>query len=136
LKNLYIYRGLPGSGKSTAAGPTAIAADDFYVNRNGIYKFDQSKIALAHADCQRRCLEAMERGETVRVTNTFTRRWEVLPYLDMAKRMGYEVIVIDLFDSGLTDEELFNRNVHQVPMQVIKDMRARYENDILNDAND
>ena len=135
MKNLYIYRGLPGSGKSTAAGAAAIAADDFYVNKNGIYKFDPSKIAMAHADCQRRVLEAMERGEeTIKVTNTFTRRWEALPYLDMAKRMGYNVVVIDLFDAGLTDQELFQRNVHQVPLQVIMDMRSRYEKDILGNS--
>ena len=61
------------------------------------------------------------------VTNTFTCRWELEPYLKMASKHGWQVVVIDLFDGGLTDEELAARGTHGVPAEGIRRMRERYE---------
>ena len=131
---LRLYRGLPGSGKSTAADGAllpksrrSIAADDFFM-RKGKYEFDPSKIAEAHAECQERCKMLLSHGgEDVSVANTFTQRWELQPYLEMAECLGVRVVVLDLFDGGLSDEELAERNTHGVPVEAIAGMRARYE---------
>tara|TARA_Y100000034_G_scaffold99818_1_gene122831 strand:- start:2886 stop:3155 length:270 start_codon:yes stop_codon:yes gene_type:complete len=65
---------------------------------------------------------------TVVVHNTFSTRWEMEPYLRMAG--GTTVVsVLDLFDGGCTDEELFKRNSHGVPLETITAMRARWEHD-------
>jgi len=80
-------------------------------------------------DCQRRTREALLAGKTVAVANTFTQRWEMQPYLDMVKEIGCPFAVIDLFDGGMTDDQLADRNVHGVPMVAIHGMRARYEHD-------
>jgi len=40
---------------------------------------------------------------------------------------GVNLFVVSLFDSGLTDIELYRRNVHEVPLETIQKMRARYE---------
>jgi len=37
------------------------------------------------------------------------------------------VRIIDLYDGGLTNDQLAARNVHKVPVVVIARMRARWE---------
>jgi hypothetical protein len=69
----------------------------------------------------------MLRRHHVVVANTFTQRWELEPYLRMAKDIGATVVVVDVFDAGLSDEALATRNVHGVPVQSIAAMRARWE---------
>lgn len=64
---LILLRGLPGSGKSTLAKvilqirdsdePEILSADDFFMDENGDYVFDSSKIKEAHNYCQFRCSE-------------------------------------------------------------------------------
>ena len=55
-RTLYIVRGLPGSGKSTLAKKLcprdAYEADDWFVDHDGIYKFDPSQLSKAHRYCQ------------------------------------------------------------------------------------
>ncbi len=51
------------------------------------------------------------------------------PYLQKAKGHNISVTVLDLFDAGLTDEELAERNLHKVPVDVITRMRDRWEHD-------
>ena len=54
VKELIIIRGLPGAGKSTLAkslGGINIEADQYFMV-DGEYKFDSSKIKLAHNYCQ------------------------------------------------------------------------------------
>ena len=51
------------------------------------------------------------------------------PYILLAKEFNAEFQVIDLFDGGCTDQELFERNVHDVPLETIVAMRARWEHD-------
>ena len=125
---LVLVRGLPGVGKSTAAGPDSIAADDFFVE-DGVYAFDPAGLPAAHAQCQTRCRKALEAGQNAKIANTFTQRWEMQPYLDMAAELNAEIKVVDMFDGGLSDEQLSERNVHGVPQAAIAAMRARYEHD-------
>lgn len=129
-KLLYIVRGLPGSGKSTLAEElmrgfrsmgfhaSRHEADDYFMRR-GKYCFDQTKLNEAHAFCQRGVDFAMQAGEIVAVANTFTRRWEMEPYLKMAKKYGYRVT--ELTCNGR------HGNTHNVPEEAIQRMAARWE---------
>lgn len=135
LKTLYIIRGLPGSGKSTLAhdlAPNAnVAADDFFV-AEGVYDFEPTELPAAHAWCQSRAKALLETHNRVAVHNTFTKGWEVLPYQRLAALFNARIFVISLFDAGLEDETLFERNTHDVPLHTIKRMRNFYVQHIPN----
>ena len=131
---LYLIRGLSGSGKTTHAkevlGLLSLAADDYFYDEDNVYNFDPTQLATAHQECQRYTGSLLSEGTPrVAVANTFSCRWELEPYLQLAEKYEYEVQVIDLFDGGLTDEELHERNVHGVPLTTIRAMRERWEHD-------
>lgn len=127
-KILYITRGLPSSGKSTFAKTLVKKdychkeADMFFVDGEGNYKFDPSKIKGAHQWCQEEMdfLMRLEHSPVV-VSNTFTQEWEMKPYFDMAETYGYKVfsIVIENRHGGV--------NEHNVPEETITKMRERFE---------
>ena len=121
---LFLVRGLPGSGKSTPAfrlTGQVYSADDFFTDAEGIYHFDGSKLPAAHADCQGRTKNALKSGVTCGVANTFTQRWEMEPYLELAKTYGYKVfsIVVENRHGGI--------NQHGVPEDKLEQMKNRFE---------
>lgn len=132
MPTVTLIRGLPGSGKTTLARAFAAvncAADDYFDLPTG-YFFDARLLPAAHANCQRRVKAALVRGFDVAVHNTFTQEWEVAPYRAIAKAAGADLKIIDLFDAGLSDAELAERNQHSVPAEKIAAMRQRYDHDI------
>lgn len=123
MKTLFILRGLPGSGKSTLAdslGIDYVEADMFFM-QDGEYKFDGSKIKLAHEWCQDRVRKIMELGMSVAVANTFTQEWEMEPYLEMAEEFGYRV------NSLIVENRHGNESIHGVPAQAMDIMEKRFE---------
>ena len=128
---LYAIRGLPGSGKSSLGSKlgNAIAADDYFMSEDGIYRFDPAQLGAAHADCLARCQRILALGQDVVVCNTFSQRWELEPYILAAAEYGARLVVVDLFDGGLTNTELEARNLHGVPADGINRMRLRWEHD-------
>lgn len=129
-------RGLPGSGKTTLAkrfvNTAVVAADDYFTDSDGAYHYDPVRLPDAHQDCQERAAALVNEGRSVVITNTFTRERELNSYreaLDLLidDDVRYSISVIDLFDAGLTDEELAARCVHGVPVEKIALMRARWE---------
>jgi len=133
MPTMTIMRGLPGSGKSTTAAKltthdtVVCSADDYFVDKDGVYRFDKRLIGKAHLSCQKKAQKACAGGQHVIIDNTNTQRWEMEPYLRMAREGGYQVVVVDLFDGRQSDESLANRNTHRVPKETISAMRQRYE---------
>lgn len=129
-QTLLLVRGLPGSGKSTMARTrtdTVFEADQYFVDRAGVYQFDPTKLYHAHCQCERRTREALEAGvPVVAVANTFVRARDMRAYKDMAAELGVTVEIINVFDGGLTDAQLAKRNLHSVPVEAIAKMRARW----------
>jgi predicted kinase len=129
--NLILVRGLPGSGKTTLAklfGVSMVAADDFFMEDKE-YVFDPSKLSSAHQWCLTEAETRLESRESVVVHNTFTQRWEMEPYIKIAKKSGVHLSVVSTYDGGCTDKELAERNSHGVPLRSVEDMRKRWEFD-------
>lgn len=85
------------------------------------YIFDGSKIKEAHIWCQDITRASLKKYQhcTCIVSNTFTRIWEMKPYIDMAKEFGAKLTVITC--------EGQHGNVHNVPPEKIQEMKARWE---------
>lgn len=123
MKALFIIRGIPGSGKSTLAkqlaGDNVFEADQYFL-ADGEYRFDFSKLGLAHESCKQRLTNAMSNGiMPLCVSNTTTTEKELNPYLELAKSHGYTafVVVVENRHEGV--------NQHGVPEEVLTKMRAR-----------
>lgn len=128
-KTMYLIRGVAGSGKSTLAGLLCAANDvlsfhaeaDQYFMVNGKYEFKPEQLQHAHADCLQRVEQAMRSGGFGRVvvSNTFTRLWELEPYIVLATRLGWRYSVIHM--------ETRHQNDHGVPEEAVERMLARWE---------
>ena len=128
-KMIYLVRGIPGSGKTTFAKNLVgekdychKEADMFFVDRDGNYNFEPSKIKDAHQWCQEEMdfLMRLEHSPVV-VSNTFTQEWELQPYYELAIKYGYYVtsIIVENRHGGV--------NEHGVPEDKIELMRNRFE---------
>lgn len=122
---LTLYRGLPGSGKTTAAlkrvpPDCAVSADDFMVDDDGHYAFNARKLGYCHAKCQVRVTTLMM-AETphIAVHNTFSQQWEAEPYYQMAREHGYKIEVVEC-------KGRFG-SVHGVPAATVAAMEARWQ---------
>ena len=132
MKNLYIVRGLPGSGKSTFARSIAksyqvFEADQYFMKR-GKYNFDPTKLKDAHNDCKQRVANRMRENlfnsiffNNIVVSNTFTQDWEMKFYRNIARRYGYKVHTI------IVENRHGGTNVHGVPADKVQVMEDRFE---------
>jgi predicted kinase len=126
MKTLYIVRGIPGSGKSTFAQSLdcpVFEADQYFIDsETGEYKFDGSKIKLAHNWCKLRVEQSMEDDfQKIAVSNTFTQEWEMDAYYELAKQYGYRVfsLIVENRHGGV--------NEHGVPEDKLELMKTRFE---------
>jgi len=133
---LYLLRGLPGSGKSSMAEELrrfynifAHYEADMYFSHNDDrgYKFDPSKLHEAHKWCQDVVDMDMEYGtKIIIVSNTFTTNRELSPYVDLAHKYKYKLVVLTI-ESGMSLEGLAARNIHNVPLESLVRMDQRWE---------
>lgn len=125
---VYIIRGIPGSGKTTHAkkilnADIVIEAADFFM-KNGKYKFNAAYLPEAHAHALKRfslaIADSKNKDKSIAACNTFSRRWEIAPYIEACKKAGVDFSIVRM-------DGAFN-NVHGVPEYVIDNMRKRFEN--------
>lgn len=137
---LRIIRGLPGSGKTTLAKQMIAGHEygfgpfeaDQYFERNGDYKFDKCKLKKAHNWCydqvratfaflidNAKVVEKEPNSALVIVSNTSSMIWEFQPYIDLAQKYNHEISVITC--------EGYYGSLHNVPLETIAKMRARWE---------
>lgn len=131
IGDLILLRGLPGSGKTTLGNvilknfvtdqPDVLSADDFFINEEGLYVFDATKLKEAHNDCLLRCANKMKNQIfRIVVANTFTQEWEMEKYFEIAERYNYRVhsIIVENRHNG--------ENVHGVPSEKLEQMKNRF----------
>jgi predicted kinase len=130
--DLILLRGLPGSGKSSLGeiilhcpgsnSPDVLSADNFFIDDKGNYNFDATKIKQAHNDCQQKCAERMKLEiSRIVVANTFTEKWEMDSYYEMAERYKYRV------HSVILENRHESKNIHNVPDEKLEQMKNRFE---------
>jgi predicted kinase len=133
IGDLILLRGVPGSGKTTLGDVilyvpgsnntnNVLSADDFFIDDNGNYIFDSTKLKEAHNQCQLKCAERMKlQLSKIIVANTFTQDWEMTPYFDMAERYKYRVHTV------VVENRHNNKNIHGVPDDKVQIMKDRFE---------
>ena len=119
MKRLVVYRGLPGSGKSTAAkqlqesliqqGETVAyyEADMYWIGEDGQYHFDPKRLGDAHAWCRNKVREALRNCTTVIVANT-----NLTPMSENAKMESIHM------------KSMYG-NIHGVPEETLEKMKAK-----------
>ncbi len=123
-KKLYVVRGLPGSGKSTLArslAPLVVEPDMFRYDADMRYVFDSDMNAevVRKADELEEYVATHLRLPAIAVTATFTKVAHMERAISIGRRNGYDVTVVECVgDHG---------NVHGVPPQVLRQMKAGFE---------
>lgn len=132
-QQLYLIRGLPGSGKTTLAqhmldamqgGGYHCEADQFFLQSNGhkeVYNFDRRFLGAAHDECYGKSMRYLREGRNVIVANQFSTARELNRYIDGVKRCGLKVEVTVIRCSGNF------KSPHGVPQKVIDKMAERFE---------
>ena len=131
VQNVFIMRGVSGSGKSTYAKATwpkgaILSSDDFweFLDMSKTYQqnFDPSRLGEAHAWNLKRFIDYLgcadapfwaEPLHTIVIDNTNTSVTEIAPYYAVAQ--AFKVPNIELITIATDPAVAFNRNTHGVP---------------------
>ena len=127
MSKLTIFRGLPGSGKSTEAnklGTLVLSPSDMYSMRDGKYQWCQEYQERS----KEWCLEILEfcfmHEMDITIAEVLPTIKSVMKYVTPALAKGYNIEVIDL---ECTIEESLKRNIHNVPIEHIEGMAKAFE---------
>lgn len=150
INTLYITRGLPGSGKSTAIQnmmakllepwenpelttfPPSMAWCEADYYHGTPYNWKAENQADAHLFC-RLTIKAHLNNKVnyVFVGNTNIKKKDYQPYIDIALDANYSVVFLTPSTPWAMDvDECFRRNVHKVPRETIQRMKDSYEEDM------
>jgi predicted kinase len=123
MKQIILFRGLPGSGKSSLAESlckTVYSADMFF-EQDGKYNFNPNLLPQAHKWCKGKVEDEMVAGtDIIGVANTFTTDWEMEPYFELAEDYGYRISTI------IVENRHGSTNVHGVPDEAMERMEKRF----------
>ena len=135
-RHVLVLRGVSGAGKSTLAqflvkalegAATVVSADDFFVDREGVYRFNGAYLGAAHGECLREFVEVLQGLEDapdalVIVDNTNTTVAEAAPYMALAAAYNFENTLVDV---EAPVEAAAARNVHGVSPEAVEGQGAR-----------
>jgi hypothetical protein len=124
---LWIYRGLPGSGKSTIAARVAKAKQcEYFETDMWLYEFEDQdyywtpeRLSVAIDKCHAAVTQQMMDSEDAIVTGVFRKYSAIKGYIELAQEYNYNVVVIEQrgFDYG---------NIHDVPKDSLEAMKKNF----------
>lgn len=134
MRKVFIMRGLPGSGKTTVAeqlyesfpDSSIIVSADKYMYMDGVYKFEESKLAYAHHQCKtdfKRAIDAYI-GQVI-VDNTNIERRHLKWFVDYAHKRGYIVVTCTIEDFDV--DACARRTKHGVPKDIVARMARGFQ---------
>lgn len=138
MKNLYLIRGLPGSGKSSLALALlnslpenevfCCSADDYFYDNEGRYQFQACSLNIAHKHCFQCVSSAMDMPtiKHIFVANTFTEEWEMIDYFKLAETKGFRV------HSLIVENRHQGKSIHNVPQVIIDKNAEKIPGDVMN----
>jgi tRNA uridine 5-carbamoylmethylation protein Kti12 len=135
-KIVYIMRGVPGSGKSTAAKEIAHpdgaihSTDTKFLDEKNVYRFDGSMLEAYHKKNFEEFCESLKGGKPIVVLdNTNIKEWhyksETKNYVKAAKENGYIVRIVEMPFPKPEDAEKWN--THGVSKEIIKRLIKQFE---------
>ena len=125
MVKLAIIRGIPGSGKSTAAKKLAAKynlehfENDEYLMKDGKYIWTPIAAKNAAKQCFNDTINALKSGKSVVVSNTFITKRAIDNYVNAAKQIGVDVKVFRATGNF--------QNIHDVPSDTLKSMKEHFE---------
>jgi signal recognition particle receptor subunit beta len=130
-KTVIILRGASGAGKTFAAktiralNPSRcviVSADDYFIGKDGVFRFDGSKISNAHTDCFNKYMAAIDNPgvEVVVVANTNTKEWEFSRYKDFAENKDIPCVFLVVEHRHDSDHRNAPDDVTQLHVKNIK----------------
>lgn len=131
MRIVYILRGVPGCGKSTVAKNiagdtgTICEADHYFWDADGVYRYDSSKIGLAHEYCKNMFLNALDfQAPIIVVSNTNIDPAHFSFYEEKARAADYQVfhMIVENRHGGV--------NNHSVPEHTLDRMENVLRNNI------
>lgn len=137
-KQVWILRGLPGSGKSTFCQQlqedsqlsSVRCNTDHYFEVNGQYQFDVDRLGEFHQRNLYRFISAVSNQVPLVICdNTNMQIWEFANYVKVASEYDYQVKIKTIGDPNCRQhqKECANRNSHGVLLSQIRLMGQRYQ---------
>jgi len=139
-KELFIIRGLPGSGKTTLAnsilgtGAGIIhSSDDFFTSKKNVFHFDKLKLNEALKFNQKQCEESCSKGILrIIVDDNHVKRWSVKPIIETGKKYNYKIIIREpetTWWKTRNVNEMAKRSKHNYSTNIIKKLLEMWDTD-------
>lgn len=138
---VFLMRGLSGSGKSTLVNaitetydcqnPIVCSADHYFIDKFGIYRFDQSRLKDAHESSQSLMKMSCNEGKKmIIIDNTNIQAWEMRAYFSNVSKapFTYRLVIVEPQTPWKLDpEQLSIRNTHSVSQEVLSKRVTQFQ---------